>query len=172
MRVTGVRNNKQPGDLEAREGAHVTVLPSPTRGTSRRTVTKRTIPGIRSGLVTSAEAWKPVNPAEEWEHGDLERRRESICDSTPSPARSSSCRTPTKGTIPGIRSGLIASAEAQKPDEPATPRLLWPRHGNLFTQLRHWSLSSPPRHGSLSRQLRHESLSNPLRNGSLSIPLR
>jgi hypothetical protein len=27
VRVTGVHNNQQPGDLEAREGTHVTVLP-------------------------------------------------------------------------------------------------------------------------------------------------
>ena len=49
--VTGVRHNEQPGDLEAGEGAHVTVPPS-----SCKTPTKGTIPEIRSGPITSAEA--------------------------------------------------------------------------------------------------------------------
>ena len=31
---------------------------------------------IRSGRVTSAEAREPVDPAEVWEHGDLEFQRE------------------------------------------------------------------------------------------------
>ena len=35
-----------------------------------------TIPGIRSGLVTSAKAREPVDPAEVWEHDDLEHQRE------------------------------------------------------------------------------------------------
>ena len=44
-----------------------------------------TIPGIRSGPVTSAKARDPVNPAEVQEHDNLEHRRESIRNSTPSP---------------------------------------------------------------------------------------
>jgi hypothetical protein len=65
--------------------------PSPTSGSGRRTPAKVTIPW--SGPVTSAKAREPVDPAEAREHDDLERWRESILDSTPSPARS----TPASG---------------------------------------------------------------------------
>ncbi|XP_071216423.1 neutral amino acid uniporter 4-like [Salvelinus alpinus] len=76
----------------------------------RGTPTKMMIPGFRRGPVISAEAREPVDPAEAQEHGDLERRRESIYDSIPG-AFGSSRRTPTTGTIPGIRSGPVASSE-------------------------------------------------------------
>ena len=52
--------------------------------------TKMMIPGIRCEPVTTAKVLEPVDPAEAQELGNLESRRESIRDSTPSPARSAS----------------------------------------------------------------------------------
>lgn len=92
----------------------------------------------------------PDDPAEAEEHGDLERRRESILYwQFPLPgAFNSSHRMPTTGKIPGMRSGPVASTEAQKPDEPAEA---WkpdePRS-------RHENLSNPPRHGNPTNRLR------------------
>ncbi|KAM9528175.1 uncharacterized protein ACWYII_040948 [Salvelinus alpinus] len=54
--------------------------------------------------------------------GDLERRRGSIRDSSPSSTRIYSQRTPTKGTIPGTRSRLVTSAEAREPVMPDEAR--------------------------------------------------
>jgi hypothetical protein len=82
--VTRVCHNEQPGDLEAREGAQVTV-PLPRRSAP---ASGCRFPGISSGPVTSAKARGPVDPAEAREHEVQERWRESIRDSTPFPARS------------------------------------------------------------------------------------
>ena len=65
--------------------------------------TKMTIAGIISRPVTFAKARAPVDPAEAREHDDLERRRETIRDSTLSLAR----LAPAGGRQPW------------KPDEPA-----------------------------------------------------
>jgi hypothetical protein len=90
--VTGVHHNEQPGDLEAGEGAHETV-PLPRRGSSRRTPAKITIPGIRSGPVTSAKA------RETCQSGWDEPWRESIREGSPSPARSAQSLCGSKSIV-------------------------------------------------------------------------
>ena len=84
------------------------------------------IPGIRSGLVTSAKAREPVEPVEVREHDELERRRERIRDSIPSPA----CSAPAAGCQPQGRSwGPRADRSPPLRRRNLTNRQ---RHGNLF----------------------------------------
>ncbi|KAM9412853.1 uncharacterized protein ACWYII_024941 [Salvelinus alpinus] len=103
--------------------------PEPSaRPDHRRTPTKMTIPGIRSGPVTFAKAREPVDPAEARKHDDLWRRRESIRDSTPSSARSAPAagRRPqrcSRGSgadrLPPLMHRNLTIRLRSEPDEPA-----------------------------------------------------
>nr|XP_046169708.1 proton-coupled amino acid transporter 4-like [Oncorhynchus gorbuscha] len=98
-----------------RRGSTRDSTPSPTRGSGCRKPTKMMIPGFRSGLVTSAKAREPVDPDEAQKHGDLARQRESIYDSTPSPA----CSAPAAGRQRQGRSrgsGVDRSRPLRNPD--------------------------------------------------------
>jgi hypothetical protein len=98
--VTGVRPNEQPGDLEAGEGAHVTVPPPSGAPPAAGRPTK----------VTYAKAREPADPAEECEPDE---------PTDISPVASAEARKPIE---PAEARKPIEPAEARRPIEPAEAR--------------------------------------------------